>query len=232
MIARNRPARTQSSRMWRFVDFLSFETRPSAAPQDEEIQGICQHRLSLRRPRSGGLEGRGEHLQLPWAGTGIGTTALVGVLVLAAGSAVADQLVGSAVVIDGQSVEVAGRRLVLSGIVAPSLDQTCEWPGQIIRCGEMARAALMDLTAGVELRCEIGEATELAEAGGQALAGAVCYADGFDIGLHMIHTGWAMVAKSAPVAYAAKQDEARKANRGLWRGEPPINALTSAPAED
>jgi len=58
--------------MWRFVDFLSFETQPSAAAQDEENQGIYQHRLTLRRPQSGRLEGRGDRMQLPWGEGGGG----------------------------------------------------------------------------------------------------------------------------------------------------------------
>jgi len=65
------PGRPQGNRMWRFVDFLSFETQPSVAPQDEEIEGVCQHRLTLRRPqKSGRLEGRGDHLRLPWGRAG------------------------------------------------------------------------------------------------------------------------------------------------------------------
>ena len=158
--------------------------------------------------------------------------ALAGVLMIIGDTAAAEELVGAAIVIDGQTIEVSGRRLVLSGIVAPALDQTCEWPGQIIRCGEMARAALMDLTAGVELRCDIDRSAGITGDDGQGVARALCYADGFDIGLNMVHTGWAMAAPAAPTAYAGKQREARVAGRGLWRGAAALDALTRAPAED
>ena len=75
---------------------------------------------------------------------------------LAAVPARAD-ITGKARVIDGHTFEVAGRRVRLHGIHAPSLDQTCRWPGRTIDCGTLARLALMDLTTGTDVVCNTKE---------------------------------------------------------------------------
>ena len=66
-------------------------------------------------------------------------------------------ITGSATVIDGDTIDVAGERVRLHGIDAPELDQTFWYRGKRLACGEMALAALEALTAGVKLRCEIIE---------------------------------------------------------------------------
>ena len=65
-----------------------------------------------------------------------------------------DAVAGPATVIDGDTLEVAGRRFDLLGIDAPELNQTCQWPNKEIPCGEIALGALMDLTTAVQVLCE------------------------------------------------------------------------------
>ena len=108
-------------------------------------------------------------------------------LLLLAFPALAEDITGSARVIDGDTIEVAGQRIRLHGIDAPESDQTCEWPGKTIPCGRLATTALMDLTAGVQVTCKTREKDRY----GRWVA--VCYdPDGFDIGKNMVHTGWAL----------------------------------------
>ena len=93
---------------------------------------------------------------------------------------------GPVTVIDGNTLEVAGARLRLHGIDAPDLDQPCRLRGRTQNCGVIARAALMDLTAGAELDCEMRGR----DADGRALA--TCTADGYDVAEGMVYTGWAL----------------------------------------
>ena len=71
-----------------------------------------------------------------------------------AASALAEDIKGPAKVIDGDTLEVAGRVFHLYGIDAPELGQTCEWPNKSIPCGDIARTALMDLVVAAEVVCK------------------------------------------------------------------------------
>ena len=116
-------------------------------------------------------------------------------------------------VIDGNTLEVAGVRLRLHGIDAPDLDQPCRLRGRTQACGVIARAALMDLTAGAELDCEMRGR----DAAGRTLA--TCTADGYDVAEGMVYTGWALALEAAPARYRAVQRQAKEARRGLWLAE-------------
>lgn len=133
------------------------------------------------------------------------------VLILAA-SALAEDITGPARVIDGDTVEIGGRRIHLFGIDAPELGQTCEWPGKTIPCGEVARTGLMDLMAGAEVVCKTRD--EVPEGGWTG----TCRADGFDVGRNMVHTGWALAERRLGTGYEATEEKAKIAKRGLWRG--------------
>lgn len=118
-------------------------------------------------------------------------------------------ITGSAEVIDGDTVEVMGSRLDLYGIDAPELDQVCVLNEKPYDCGDIARAALLDLTAGAVLVCK-----RVAQQQGTA----ICTADDYDIGAGMVYTGWALADPARPKRYQETQVGAREAKRGLWRG--------------
>ncbi len=133
----------------------------------------------------------------------------------AAGPASADEapITGSATVIEGDVLEVAGARFRLFGIDAPELDQRCEWPkAGAIACGDIACTALMDLTAGAVVTCRAKARAPSGE------VSAVCFTGQTDLGWNMVHTGWALAARDVTDAYVAKEAEARRGRRGLWRG--------------
>jgi endonuclease YncB( thermonuclease family) len=108
---------------------------------------------------------------------------------------------------DGNHVLINDTRYRLAGIEAPMPGEKCHLRGKLRDCGIIARAALMDLTAGATLVCR---------AAGQA--GYNCRADGYDLSEGMAYTGWAVTRPGAPLRYRAVLREARLKKRGFWRG--------------
>ena len=132
---------------------------------------------------------------------------------VAANASAAERVSGIAKAIDGDTVEVAGRRFRLTGIDTPELAQNCLLRnGNKYRCGMVARTALLDLTAGAEMVCRATGATLEGE------AAARCRAGGFDVSRNMVHTGWALAYPPGASPYADTEAKARAARRGLWQG--------------
>jgi endonuclease YncB( thermonuclease family) len=115
-------------------------------------------------------------------------------------------IVGSARVIDGDSLIVAGTEVRLYGIDAPERGQTCMRAGIDWNCGAEAAAALRSAAAGREVVCRQRDRDRY----GRIVA--VCTAAGVDLGAAMVKGGLAV----ALGAYAADEREARDARRGLW----------------
>lgn len=123
-------------------------------------------------------------------------------------------LTGSAAVLDGDTIIVAGERVRLHGIDAPEIGQTFLWRGQHVECGTMSMAALEALTAGVKLRCEGIERDRY----GRLVA--KCFSpNGIDIGRRLVSSGWALAYRYYSMDYVDAELAARKARRGLWRGQ-------------
>lgn len=133
----------------------------------------------------------------------------VAVAIWVAPAAARAEVSGPPRVIDGETLEVAGRRFRLVGIDAPDPAQTCEIRGRRYGCGEVSRTALMDLVAGVEVRCVPKKGTAFAN----------CYAGGYDLSEGMVHAGWALAMPRAGTKYARIERRAEKAQRGLWQGK-------------
>jgi hypothetical protein len=113
---------------------------------------------------------------------------LIAILLLLASlaPAIAADLVGRASIIDGDTIEIHGRRVRLFGIDAPESRQLCEVDGKPYRCGQQAALALAD---------EIGQRTvwcEQREVDRYGRMVAVCSAGGEDLGRWMVRQGWAL----------------------------------------
>jgi endonuclease YncB( thermonuclease family) len=137
---------------------------------------------------------------------------LLALVLILAEPASAEDVAGPVRVIDGDTVEIGGRRIHLFGIDAPEMKQTCEWPAKTYPCGEVARTGLMDLLAGAKVVCNARD--EVPEGGWMG----TCRADGFDVGRNMVHTGWALAIRHLGTGYEATEEKAKQAKRGLWRG--------------
>ena len=101
-------------------------------------------------------------------------------------------------------MEVAGKKLTLAHIAVPTIGSACRWRGKPFDCGELARAGLMDLTAGAIVSCR------------SAAGGHICVSGGYDLAFGLIHAGWAVPLTDAPRAYFDKMRQAERRGRGLW----------------
>ena len=111
---------------------------------------------------------------------------------------------------DGNHVLINDSRYRLTGIEAPMPGEKCHLRGKLRDCGIIARAALMDLTAGATLVCRsTGDASYR------------CRADGYDLSEGMAYTGWAVTRPGAARRYGAVMRQARRKKRGFWRGSFP-----------
>lgn len=131
---------------------------------------------------------------------------------LAPSARAAEDVVGPARAIDGDSLEIGGRQFNLYGIGAPELEQTCEAAGHTVRCGAIALATLTDLVAGVTVTCK----PQWKEPeGGEA---AFCYVDGLDLSEAMVDSGWAFAARRYCHHYNPTEEAAKADKRGVWAG--------------
>ena len=145
------------------------------------------------------------------------SVALVAWLATATVPAYAQDLTGKPVVIDGNTIEIAGQSIRLFGIRAPGRGETCgsgdaAWP-----CGSNAGFALARIIGSNWVTCLEKHRT----AGGVS---SVCHAAGArgpDINARMIADGWARSARDAPPAYLAHERRARAEAKGVWGRSPP-----------
>lgn len=101
---------------------------------------------------------------------------------------------GTALVIDGATLEVAGTRLLLEGIEAPAKSES-----------RQAASVLADKIGQANVRC-------LPKAQGTAL----CSVGNIDLGGWMIEQGWATAARQGSPDYRRLEGLARKFGRGMW----------------
>jgi endonuclease YncB( thermonuclease family) len=122
-------------------------------------------------------------------------------------------IVGRARVVDGDSLELSGRRIRLFGIDAPEGRQTCrDAQDRDTRCGEDARRALANLIGGGPVSC-----TPVGESHDRDVA--VCTADGRDLSDAMVRMGFAVELRNhSRGRYSAAEREARDGKRGMWAG--------------
>lgn len=135
-------------------------------------------------------------------------------MLLLAAPAAAEQLVGAARVVDGDTLDVASQRARLIGIDAPEGRQVCQRDGRPWRCGDDAKAALRGLVANRTVTCDVKGRDRYQR------ALAVCAAGGADVAREMVRRGMAVAYYPARgvrgPSYEAEEAEAETAQRGLW----------------
>ncbi len=120
---------------------------------------------------------------------------------------------GTARVVDGDTLEIAGERIRLHGIDAPEKDQTCSIDGRAWACGIAAWGELVQITAGKEVACEPRDTDRY----GRTVA--ACSADGTDLGDWLVRKGWAVAYYMYSYEYTRAEHHAKTNRLGLWAGE-------------
>jgi len=156
-------------------------------------------RWLTRRPVASALVG----------GLALGILVLIPVADTVAGGGVS----GSARVIDGDTLDIAGERVRLEGIDAPETAQTCHrhfvgtWA-----CGRAASKAIKRLIAGREVSCQSRGTDKY----GRILG--VCHVAGRDINAEMVREGFAWAFVKYSQSYVREEAAARAARLGIWQG--------------
>ncbi|MEL6203199.1 MAG: thermonuclease family protein [Pseudomonadota bacterium] len=122
-----------------------------------------------------------------------------------------EELDGTAQVIDGDSLRVAGIEVRLEGIDAPEFGQICtDVDGQDYGCGERSRQELRRLIANGPVLCQSAQRDRY----GRALSFCFAENDAISLNEHMVRNGWAVDFGG----FGSVEREARRRGVGLWAG--------------
>lgn len=123
------------------------------------------------------------------------------------------QLVGIASVIDGDTIEIHGRRIRFDGIDAPESSQVCVRAGVKERCGQASAFFLSDMIGSGTVRCETHDVDRY----GRDIA--TCWLGGRNLNEAMVAAGQAVAYRRYSRAYLGAEDAARAAGAGVWATE-------------
>jgi len=131
---------------------------------------------------------------------------------------VVSELVGVAIVADGDTIRIGNRHIRFDGIDAPAQGHMCGDVNIYRASGDALRA----VTTRAQVRCRISDQPD---AKGRDMA--QCRAGDLDLNEYMVREGW---ARDWPLhsggAYADEEAEARAAQRGVWSPSCPRNIWT------
>jgi endonuclease YncB( thermonuclease family) len=120
---------------------------------------------------------------------------------------------GYAMVIDGDTIDIQGRRIRLEGIDAPEGRQTCNREGAPEACGQIATNALAEIIGGAVIEC-----WSKGEDQYDRMLG-VCYRGDLDISGEMVRRGNAVAYKRYAWRNIPHELLARSKRRGIWATE-------------
>jgi endonuclease YncB( thermonuclease family) len=128
--------------------------------------------------------------------------------------ALADDLIGQASVIDGDTLELHGNRIRLWGIDAPESTQLCRREdSEQYRCGAQAANDLDAFIASRPVNCNPISLDRY----GRTVA--TCTVGGADLGEWLVRNGLALDRlQYSNGKYGADQRTAEQAGRGIWKG--------------
>ena len=137
------------------------------------------------------------------------------------------EMSGQVEVLDGDTLEISGRRISLFGIDAPDDGQSCERRSRAWPCGARATETLARLVDGRNVTCYERDR----DAFGRVQA--VCYAAGRELNAAMVQAGMARAYRDRATGYGRLENQAQQAGRGLWNSAftPPWNWSKAARAD-
>ena len=134
-------------------------------------------------------------------------------VLLASGTASAQDFTGRMLFSDGDSLRVSGARVRLFGIDAPEMDQTCtRQDGRNWQCGKWAARQARALFDRQHADCLYRDTDRY----GRIVA--TCRVDGQDIAAVLVNLGIATTYQRFSLDYVAQDKAAAIAGRGIWAG--------------
>ncbi|MEM8606979.1 MAG: thermonuclease family protein [Myxococcota bacterium] len=147
-------------------------------------------------------------MHVRWVGLG-----LLLALSVPVGAGAAVTLVGQATVIDGDTLEIRGKRVRLHGVDAPESSQQCTTPsGKRWRCGQKAALALSKKIDRQNIRCSGKKSDRY----GRLVA--VCRVGDVNLNQWLVRRGWAVAYRPSSKDYVPDERVAKEAGRGVWSG--------------
>ena len=117
-------------------------------------------------------------------------------------------------VINGDTIEIDGRRVQLWSVSAPDQFTVCK---DAFLAGEKARNTLARLIGDGDLDCVAMSIVDPSPIVPEPTIPSQCFVDGVDIGAEMIGAGLALNERGPDnPRYAEREDAAREAALGLW----------------
>lgn len=123
-----------------------------------------------------------------------------------------ETVTGPALVMDGDTIMVALRKVRLVNLDAPELAQTCTRAGADWPCGRMAAEAMATLIADKDVTCDLTGQHSYGRKLGR------CFVGGQDLGAWMVANGWAAVDPRFGDEYRPLQAKARGGRLNIWSG--------------
>ena len=135
-------------------------------------------------------------------------------ILVSTGTGLPADLIGQAIIIDGDTLEIHGTRIRLWGIDAPETTQLCRGDdSQQYRCGAKSANDLDAFIASRPVSCVPISLDQYRR------TVATCSVAGADLGEWLVRSGlaldWPQYSKGK---YAASQRDAERAGRGMWAG--------------
>ena len=158
---------------------------------------------------------------------------IFGAFISSVAAAKSDIITGKPRVIDGDTIEVSGRKIRLHGVDAPESRQTCQKGAVEWLCGQEASKAMRAIVGRSEVACEAIDTDRYGRIVGR------CVADGHDIAEALVSQGLALAYRRYSKDYVDAEAGAKASQLGMWSGQfiPPWEwrrgkRLTAAPAND
>lgn len=145
---------------------------------------------------------------------------IAAILVATAFEATAAPLIeGRASVIDGDTIDIQGTRIRLSGIDAAESSQSClDASGAAYRCGRDAAFRLDDMLKGKVVRCVEKDRDRYRRIVAECFFTHQTEGE-VNINATMVVRGDAVAYRKYSKDYVSHEDKARSLRRGMWRGE-------------
>ena len=123
-------------------------------------------------------------------------------------------ILGTARVLDGDTIDVGVVRIRLHGIDAPEAGQTCgTQDGGTWACGTASTDRLAQLIEGRQVECEALDRDPYGRIIGR------CFHGGVDKNALLVEEGLAWAFRRFSDDYVEQEDQARMARVGIWQGE-------------